>query len=264
MIFISHTHKDKHIVEPIATQLASVFGEDKVFYDSWSIQHGDGLIDKMNEGLEGCKFFFFFVSKNSMQSRLVKLEWQNAILKMTKEQTKLIPVKIDDCLMPNVLLQTLYIDYFGQGPENAIRQMIDVVRGNNTFSSEKVQQFQNVRAYLSEKDGSTIVEFRAQVYTEPHSDYLILLDNKKEELSWKAVGESSYLSNFNDEVIYNGKKSAALYMGRSTATSPGFPFTVDLKPRVDTKIKFKGAMRAVSKKLYKLIPVITEEQSNIS
>lgn len=75
MIFISHTAKDKAIVEPIALRLAQVYGQNNVFYDSWSIQPGDGIIDKMNEGLTNCKFFFFFVSKNSLQSNMVKLEW---------------------------------------------------------------------------------------------------------------------------------------------------------------------------------------------
>ena len=56
MIFISHNCKDKPIVEPIAIKLATVFEQDKVFYDSWSIQPGDGIIDKMSEGLSNCKF----------------------------------------------------------------------------------------------------------------------------------------------------------------------------------------------------------------
>ncbi len=265
MIFISYTHKDRRIIEPIATQLGSVFGTDQIFYDRWSIQPGDSLIDKMGKGLEGCRFFFFFVSKNSLQSELVKLEWQSAILKMTKGQTKLIPVKIDDCLMPDVLLQTMYIDYSGQGSEIAIRQMIDVIQGNNTFRPDRIQQFQNIRAYVSEKDDATIVEFRAQVYMEPHSNYLILLDNKKEELKWSAVSESLYLEEFKDEIILNnGRKFAALYMGRSIPTSPGFPFTVELKSKTNAKINFRGAMKAISKNRYNMIPVIMEGQSDAS
>ena len=81
MIFISYTKPDKPLVEPIAEKLASVYGQDKVFYDSWSVQPGDGIIDRMNEGLAKCKFFFFFVSKNSLDSNMVKLEWQNALYK---------------------------------------------------------------------------------------------------------------------------------------------------------------------------------------
>lgn len=100
MIFLSHNSKDKMLVEPIAIRLREVFGQDKVFYDSWSIQPGDGIIDKMNEGLENCSLFYFFVSKNSMESFMVKLEWQNAVMKMSKGKAILIPVRIDDCILP--------------------------------------------------------------------------------------------------------------------------------------------------------------------
>ena len=91
-IFISHNYNDKAIIEPIAVKLASLYGSENIFYDSWSIQPGEGIIDKMNEGLFECDFFFFFVSKNSLQSNMVKLEWQNALFKATKNTVKLIPV----------------------------------------------------------------------------------------------------------------------------------------------------------------------------
>ena len=74
MIFVSHNHKDKEIVEQIALRLRDTFSQDNVFYDSWSMQPGDGIIDKMNEGLADCELFLFFVSKNSLQSNMVKLE----------------------------------------------------------------------------------------------------------------------------------------------------------------------------------------------
>ena len=86
MIFISHNGKDKEVVAPFAHKLAEIFGIKNVFYDSWSIRPGDGIIDKMNEGLENCKFFFFFISKNSLESEMVKLEWQNAIIKKNKRR----------------------------------------------------------------------------------------------------------------------------------------------------------------------------------
>ena len=127
MIFLSHNHKDKELVGTIAGRLSEVFGRDNIFYDDWSIQPSDGIIDKMNEGLANCQYFFFFVSKNSLNSEMVKLEWQNVLLKATKGQAKLIPVKIDDCLMPDILLQTLYVDIFGKGLENCVPATIPFV-----------------------------------------------------------------------------------------------------------------------------------------
>ena len=58
MIFLSHNYQDKPIVEQLALRLKDTFGQENVFYDSWSIQPGDGLIEKMNEGLEKCRYFF--------------------------------------------------------------------------------------------------------------------------------------------------------------------------------------------------------------
>lgn len=48
MIFLSHNKEDKYQIEPIAMALKNMYGEERVFYDSWSIQPGDGIIDKMN------------------------------------------------------------------------------------------------------------------------------------------------------------------------------------------------------------------------
>ncbi|WP_353738844.1 toll/interleukin-1 receptor domain-containing protein [Collinsella ihumii] len=58
-------------MEPAALALSRAFGRDNVFYDSWSIQPGDGIIDKMNSGLEDCDCFFLFVSERSLTSEMV-------------------------------------------------------------------------------------------------------------------------------------------------------------------------------------------------
>ena len=163
LIFLSHNHKDKPLVEQIALRLRDTFGQDKVFYDSWSIQPGDGIVDRMNEGLEACELFLFCVSKNSLQSNMVKLEWQNAVLKAAKGQAKLVPVKLDDCLMPPILLQSLYIDLFGQGLEVALRQIVDVSQGRNTFAPGP-QEFSNLRAYTYQEGPATVVECHAEHY----------------------------------------------------------------------------------------------------
>ncbi|MBU2828566.1 MULTISPECIES: toll/interleukin-1 receptor domain-containing protein [Acidithiobacillus] len=156
MIFLSHNQKDKPVVEQIALRLKEILPQDEIFYDSWSIQPGDGIIDKMNEGLANCRLFLFFVSKNSLQSEMVKLEWQNALLKATKGQTKIIPVKMDDCLMPPILMQSLYIDLFGQGLEIALRQIMDVISGKNTFAPGP-QEFANLRGYAYDNEGAVFV-----------------------------------------------------------------------------------------------------------
>lgn len=257
MIFISHTSKDKPIVEPIAIRLATVFGYDKVFYDSWSIQPGDGIIDKMNSGLSECKYFFFFVSKNSLQSNMVKLEWQNAIMKSSNGNAKLIPVKLDDCLMPAILLQTLYIDVYGRGLENAIRQMIDVINGTNTFVSNN-QTYENVRGYMTQiSDTESIIEFRAETYLEPISRYIVLLDNSKDDITTTCQSDGMFMNGFTtDLTLNNGIKYNAISVSTTRATSPGFPFTIKISSKNDLKIK--GLMRAISENEYRGIPLILQ------
>lgn len=49
MIFLSHNWKDKDVIEPIAVRLKEVYGEENIFYDSWSIKPGENIIGKMNE-----------------------------------------------------------------------------------------------------------------------------------------------------------------------------------------------------------------------
>ncbi|MDR3348743.1 MAG: toll/interleukin-1 receptor domain-containing protein [Acidaminococcales bacterium] len=67
MIFLSRNSKDKPVVEQLAIKLRDVFGHGKVFYDAWSIQPGDGIIDKINQGLSDCRFFFPFCKQNTEQ-----------------------------------------------------------------------------------------------------------------------------------------------------------------------------------------------------
>ena len=63
MIFVSHNYKDKPVVEQFALRLRDTFGQDQVFYDSWSIQPGDGIVGKMDEGLAKCKLFLFLFQR---------------------------------------------------------------------------------------------------------------------------------------------------------------------------------------------------------
>lgn len=254
MIFISHTKSDKSLVEPIAEKVAEVFGEQNVFYDSWSIQPGDGIISKMNEALSNCKFFFFFVSKNSLNSKLVELEWQNAIIKTTKGQTKLIPVKLDDCMMPEVMLQTLYIDLFGQGAEVAIRQIIDVIKGNSTYRKSS-EGYQNIRGYVSQIGNSVKIEFKAETYMEPQSKFAILLGNNQEDITWKLEG-ITYPTNFLKDYKVGEEMFNVLQVARAEATSPGFPLVVNITSKNNQKIVISGLMHAKAATQYKDIPII--------
>ncbi len=253
-IFISHNSKDKAIVEPIAIRLANIFGQDNVFYDSWSIQPGDGIIDKMNSGLFQCDYFFVFVSKNSLQSKMVQLEWQNALLKATNSLVKLIPVKLDDCMMPAILMQTLYIDIFGKGLEFGFRQMVDVINGENVFQGE-YQTYENLRAKIHCEEYGYIIDISAQTYFEPIARFLILIDCQPEDVVVKCTSDSLREAGSNNGItLTNGLKCNALYEAVSRGISPGFPYCVEISHRGKRSFQCFGVMRAVTDTEYRIIP----------
>lgn len=254
MIFLSHNFNDKAIVRQIAETLEQIYGKDKVFYDEWSIQPGDSIIQRMDDGLRNCSHFFFFVSENSLKSKMVELEWQSALIKKAREGIKFIPVRIDRCIIPQILTNTLYIDLFSQGLEVAKRQIIDVVNGANTYQSD-ANKFHNVIGYVRKEDKKVIVEFRAEYYMEPHSKYLILVENEQEELSWKLQNKGMFFGGFNNEIkLNNGQIFKGVAMSDSEATSPGFPFIVELTQQKEKEIKVLSLMRATSKDIYETIP----------
>lgn len=256
MIFISHTHKDKPVVEEFAIRLANVFGQDEVFYDSWSIQPGEGIIDRMNDGIEESTLFLFFVSKNSLQSKMVDLEWQNALLKATRGSAKLVPVKLDDCMMPPILLQTLYVDLFGQGLEVALRQVVDIVQGRNTYRPGP-QQFSNLRATITEEDDRHVVEVVAEHFLEPISHFLIVVENEKNDLSFKCLSHNMCTSGFHQDIkLTDGRERNAQFMGVTQGTTPGFPFIVEIRRRSEASIKVVAILHEKARNRWEAVPLI--------
>ena len=70
MIFISYNHNDQQLVDMVARQLELSFGKNNIFYDRWSMQPGDSIIGKMNEGLEQYTTFFYFLQKFILVSKM--------------------------------------------------------------------------------------------------------------------------------------------------------------------------------------------------
>lgn len=244
MIFISHNHKDKGIVEPIAEQLAEIYGRANVFYDSWSIQPGESIIGKMNEGLERCEFFFFFVSNNSIPSKMVKLEWQSALMKTAREDIRFIPVRIDNCVMPAILTDKLYIDGYNQGMEITVRQMVDVVSGTNTYRSGR-QQFHNLEAEVRVVSPSTYkITIQALHFVESISHYLILFSNPISEINLKCVSDSMFNNGDASNLkIDSGLICNAKIVGVFRATTPGFPVVFSVTTKNGAPIQLKGILR---------------------
>lgn len=253
MIFLSHNSNDKPVAEPIAIRLAQIYGQDRVFYDSWSVQPGDGIIDKMENGLSDCKFFFFFVSANSLNSRMVRMEWQNTIMRAARSDVKLIPVILDSSTVPTLLLQTLYIDLFRNGMEVALRQMVDVINGVNTFRQISAG-FSNLDFTVTDRGTDHIVEINALYYMEPVSSFMIMAKNDSPELNVVSMESGlSHTSTFGD-IRLEQLSGNGWSIGRDKATVPGFPYRIRITPVRGSVLKLQAVLHQTSESQWLPIP----------
>lgn len=259
MFFLSHNYKDKNVVERVALALREVYGQNKVFYDSWSIQPGEGIVDKMGEGMTECEFFLFFVSKNSLDSPMVKLEWQNMIMRSAKfaPTIKFIPIKLDETAMPVLLTQTLYIDLYTNGIEIAIRQMIDVIDGRNTYRPP-VGSFSNIIAYMYKDGGKVVLECHAEYYVEHNSSFMFCTQSDVSKIKINIKNESIYSKHIvNNQRLTDGYMTNCVFITIPRTISPGFPLIIEFTT-IDNSLfdiervlheKIKGGFKSIPMKI---------------
>ncbi len=102
-VFLSHACEDKErFVLPFATALRA-HGLD-VWIDRWEMLPGDSLVDKIfEEGLKNASAVIVVLSVHSVQKKWVREELNAATIKRVTTGTKLIPVVIDNCDIPESL-----------------------------------------------------------------------------------------------------------------------------------------------------------------
>lgn len=230
MIFLSHNWNDKPIIEQFDQAFIKVFGRENVFYDSWNIQPGDGIIGKMEEGLQSCKYFLFFVSANSLASPMVKLEWQNALMRSAKNDAmKFIPIRVDKADMPILLTQTAWIDLYNSGLDVAVRQAIDLCAGKNIYEPSS-ETFSNLHAFVSGVGAVCNVEIVAEHFMEPISSFAFFFTNPHEDVHFDIPGEPAFKGGSLTGVRHpNGTVTNVKTMALDRPTTPGHPFKVQIQ-----------------------------------
>src|ERR1043165_5720806 len=108
-VFVSHASEDKErFVMGFATRLRGK-GID-AWLDKWEILPGDSLIDKIfEEGIKDTQAVIVILSKNSVDKKWVREELNAAVVKKIEGISKLIPVVIDDCQVPEALQSTVWV-----------------------------------------------------------------------------------------------------------------------------------------------------------
>ena len=107
-VFVSHATADKdRFVNQFAAKLRAN-GVD-AWLDDWEMLPGDSLVDKIfEEGLKEAEAVVVVLSENSVESKWVKEELNTSVVARIERGTRLIPVVIDECEVPESLKSTIW------------------------------------------------------------------------------------------------------------------------------------------------------------
>lgn len=131
-VFVSHASEDKQrFVIPFATALRER-GID-AWVDRWEMLPGDSLVDKIfEEGLKEAAAVIIVLSKISVAKPWVREELNNAVVKRIQKGTKIIPLVLEGCDVPEALQSLLWesvkdVSDFG----DCLSRVVDAVFGHS-------------------------------------------------------------------------------------------------------------------------------------
>jgi len=125
-VFISHSSKDKPFVESLVEYLEKAGVE--TWLDTRQLGPGDSIVSGIQDGLSDSDYVVPVLSKNSIESRWVQSEINAAFMQeMANKGTRIIPIRIDDCAVPILLADRVYIDFqknFKEGVEKLADRLL--------------------------------------------------------------------------------------------------------------------------------------------
>lgn len=107
-VFVSHASEDK---DRFVISFARKLRENGVdaWVDQWEMAPGDSLVDKIfEEGLKAAQAIIIILSTHSVNKPWVREELNAGVVNRITRNTKIIPVIIDDCDVPESLRSTLW------------------------------------------------------------------------------------------------------------------------------------------------------------
>ncbi|MBA4144066.1 MAG: toll/interleukin-1 receptor domain-containing protein [Nitrosospira sp.] len=130
-VFLSHASEDKgRFVVGFAQQLRAS-GVD-VWLDQWEMKPGDSLVDRIfEEGLKDASAVLIVLSTISVQKPWVREELNASVVNRISRGTKLIPVVIDECGVPECLRSTVWqkidnLNDYSQSLQRILAAIFDV------------------------------------------------------------------------------------------------------------------------------------------
>lgn len=158
LVFISHNKADKDVAREIALFLAAE--NINVWFDEWEIAAGDSIIQEIESGLRGCTHFIIVWSKNASKSNWVRRELQSVLAKAIEASSpRVLPVRLDDTQLPELLYDIKYIRYLGGKEEDrwSIIQAVSGHKPSHDFIKAIVKKYHEVIRDPNAKDPFGIV-----------------------------------------------------------------------------------------------------------
>ncbi len=197
-VFVCHATEDKdRFVRSFGVRLRES-GVD-AWVDEWEIGPGDRLVRKIfDDGIKNAKSFIIVLSQISVEKPWVKDELDAAVVKRIEEGTKIIPVVLDDCAVPEVLRATRWVRI--KDINNYAAELREII--NSIFDYSDKPPLGNPPAYiqaekvrlpdLSKRD-STLLELIGESAVE--NDTLIITDEfaphaEAQDMSYEEYRES--------------------------------------------------------------------------
>ncbi|MBF0153041.1 MAG: TIR domain-containing protein [Magnetococcales bacterium] len=115
-VFLSYSHEDKLIVHELYNRLKN--DGLRVWIDERAIEVGGFLPQEIKDGLEGSRISILTLSHSSLRSNWAEAERRIVVDRdPDNAQRRFVPVRLDDCAIPNNLKYTTCIDYKSKDDE---------------------------------------------------------------------------------------------------------------------------------------------------
>lgn len=119
-VFISHSSSDKPFVRKLAASLVS--DGFPVWLDSWQLELGDSLLDRVYDGIDTSSVLLLVVSEAAVASGWVNRELNAALAKEQQSNRRfVIPIRLDLSAMPLKVADRFYSDFSSSFSEPFVR-----------------------------------------------------------------------------------------------------------------------------------------------
>lgn len=125
-VFLSYSSKDAETVHPLADRLRD--DGVRVWLDNWSIQPGDSIPMKIQEGMEKSRTLVMCMSPDYFESEWGKLEHHSMLFRdPSNAKRRCLPLLIKECERPEAIAHFAHIDWIDSN-EGVYQQLLRVCR----------------------------------------------------------------------------------------------------------------------------------------